>query len=60
MAINLRAPAIVSQIIAKEMIANSIRGSIVHISSQASVRPLLDHTAYCNYYGCQFQINVHV
>lgn len=54
-AINLRAPAIVSQIVAKEMIAHSIRGTIVHLSSQASIKPLLHHTAYCKYTTITYQ-----
>jgi NADP-dependent 3-hydroxy acid dehydrogenase YdfG len=48
MAVNLRGAAVVSQIVAKEMIAHSIvNASIVHISSQSSTKPLLHHTPYC-------------
>ncbi|KHJ97864.1 oxidoreductase, short chain dehydrogenase/reductase family protein [Oesophagostomum dentatum] len=44
---NLKAPIIITKIVASEMIRSSIRGAIVNISSQASMRPLDDHTAYC-------------
>ncbi|KAJ8730132.1 hypothetical protein PYW07_017170 [Mythimna separata] len=47
MAINVRAILNVSQIVAKKMIENNIKGSIVNISSQASKAALKDHTAYC-------------
>jgi len=48
MAVNVRAPAVISQILATEMIAHSIHdASIVHISSQSSTRPLMHHTTYC-------------
>ncbi|VDL73909.1 unnamed protein product [Nippostrongylus brasiliensis] len=45
--VNLKAPIFITKIVANEMIRNSIRGSIVNVSSQASMRPILDHTVYC-------------
>ncbi|XP_026725278.1 L-xylulose reductase-like [Trichoplusia ni] len=47
MAVNVRAMINVSQIVAKKMIQNHIKGSIVNLSSQASKAALKDHTAYC-------------
>ncbi|XP_028174661.1 D-erythrulose reductase-like [Ostrinia nubilalis] len=41
----------VSQIIAKKMIDNKIKGSIVNISSQASMAALKDHVVYCGSKG---------
>ncbi len=47
-AVNLRGAAVISQIVAQEMIAHSIvDASIVHISSQSSTKPLIHHTPYC-------------
>lgn len=37
MALNVRATLNVSQIVAKKMIENNLKGSIVNISSQASI-----------------------
>ncbi|XP_026753973.2 D-erythrulose reductase-like [Galleria mellonella] len=45
--VNTKAVVNVSQIVAKKMIQNKIKGSIVNISSQASKAALRDHTAYC-------------
>lgn len=47
MAVNLRAVLIVSQVIAKQMIARAVAGSIVNVSSMASYQALHDHAAYC-------------
>lgn len=47
MAVNLRSPFIVSQVIAKQMIERGVKGSIVNISSMASWGALQDHAAYC-------------
>jgi len=44
---NLRSVFVVSQIIAKKMIAKGTQGSIVNISSQASMVGLDKHAAYC-------------
>uniref|UniRef100_A0A2A4JDX1 L-xylulose reductase n=1 Tax=Heliothis virescens TaxID=7102 RepID=A0A2A4JDX1_HELVI len=46
-ALNVRAILIISQIIARKMIDNNIKGSFVNISSQASKAALKDHTSYC-------------
>merc|ERR1712196_755284 len=47
MAVNLRAPMFCTQIAAKSMIARGVKGSIVNVSSQASLVALPDHAAYC-------------
>lgn len=47
MAVNARAAAIVAGRIAKRMIAEGIAGSIVNVSSQASLVALDDHLSYC-------------
>ncbi|KAG6442345.1 L-xylulose reductase [Manduca sexta] len=45
--VNVEAILNVSQIVARKMIANNIKGSIVNISSQASKAALRDHVVYC-------------
>ncbi|XP_059047270.1 L-xylulose reductase-like [Achroia grisella] len=45
--VNTKAVINISQIVAKKMIQNKIKGSIVNISSQASKAALKDHTSYC-------------
>lgn len=45
--VNLEAMFLISQVIAKHMVDNKIRGSIVNISSQGSKVGLINHTAYC-------------
>jgi len=47
MSINCRAVFVVGQAVAKKMIAQGTGGTIVNMSSQASMRCLPDHTAYC-------------
>eukprot|EP00794_Sanderia_malayensis_P009082 gene9082-10051_t len=47
MNINVKAVLFLSQLIAKKMIAEGKGGSIVNISSQASMVALPDHTVYC-------------
>src|SRR5687767_719424 len=47
MAINVRAALIVTQVIARGMIERRKGGSIVNVSSQASMVGLADHAAYC-------------
>lgn len=47
LAVNLKGAMVVSQIVAREMIAHKIKGSIVHVSSQASAKPLVGHAVYC-------------
>ncbi|PIO68760.1 oxidoreductase, short chain dehydrogenase/reductase family protein [Teladorsagia circumcincta] len=45
--VNLKAPIVLSKIVAKEMVQHSVRGAMVNISSQASMRPIDHHTIYC-------------
>ncbi|VDM57832.1 unnamed protein product [Angiostrongylus costaricensis] len=45
--VNLKAPVVLAKIVADQMIRHSIRGVIVNISSQASIKPLTNHTVYC-------------
>jgi NAD(P)-dependent dehydrogenase (short-subunit alcohol dehydrogenase family) len=47
MAVNARAAAMVSRYVAQHMIAEQRQGSIVNVSSQASLVALEDHLAYC-------------
>ena len=44
--VNLRAPALISKVIANHMIANG-KGAIVNVSSAAGVTALKEHAAYC-------------
>jgi L-xylulose reductase len=46
-AVNLRAVAIISQVIAAQMIERGVRGSIVNVSSMAAFQALENHAAYC-------------
>ena len=46
MAVNLRAPLIVSQVIAKRMIERGVAGAIVNVSSMSSFHALPNHAAY--------------
>jgi NAD(P)-dependent dehydrogenase (short-subunit alcohol dehydrogenase family) len=45
-AVNLRAPMIISQIVAAGMIRRGVAGSIVNVSSMSSFQALRDHAAY--------------
>lgn len=56
MAVNVRSVLIVSQIIARNMIARGQGGAIVNISSQASMAALVDHAAYCASKGALDQL----
>ncbi|XP_057311600.1 L-xylulose reductase-like [Hydractinia symbiolongicarpus] len=56
MNINVKAMLIVSQIMAKKMISNKCGGSIVNVSSQASMTALPLHTAYCTSKGAVDQL----
>ena len=56
MAVNVRGALIVSQIVARGMIAGGRGGAIVNISSQASSRALAQHTAYCTSKGALDQL----
>jgi L-xylulose reductase len=46
--VNYRAIIQISQIVAKRMIEEKTGGSIVNLSSQASLAALADHTVYCS------------
>lgn len=46
-AVNVRAVLLVTQVIAKQMIARKAGGAVVNLSSQASMAALTDHAAYC-------------
>lgn len=56
MAVNVRAAMIVSQMVARQMIARKIPGAIVNLSSQASKVGIADHTAYCASKGALDQL----
>jgi NAD(P)-dependent dehydrogenase (short-subunit alcohol dehydrogenase family) len=47
MAVNLRAAFIISQIVARGMVARGKGGAIVNVSSLASSAAIAEHTAYC-------------
>lgn len=47
LAVNVRAPLLMSQIMARDWIERSVGGAIVNVSSTASQRGLSDHAAYC-------------
>ena len=47
MAVNCRAPLIVAQEVARDLIARGAKGAIVNVSSVASFQGLPDHVAYC-------------
>ena len=47
MAVNVRAAAVIAGAVAKKMIAEGVVGSIVNVSSQASLVALDDHLSYC-------------
>ncbi|NXI21166.1 DER reductase, partial [Sterrhoptilus dennistouni] len=46
--VNFGAVLHVSQIVARQMIAQGVPGAIVNVSSQASKRALRDHAVYCS------------
>jgi NAD(P)-dependent dehydrogenase (short-subunit alcohol dehydrogenase family) len=56
LAVNVRAVLIVSQVVAREMIKRNTSGSIVNVSSQASMVALPDHAAYCASKGALDQL----
>jgi len=56
MAVNVRAVLVVSQVIARKMVARGTPGAIVNVSSQSSMRALQDHTAYCASKGALDQL----
>ncbi|TDV60325.1 SDR family oxidoreductase [Pseudomonas sp. LP_7_YM] len=47
MTVNVRAAAMVAASVAKKMLAQGVAGSIVNVSSQASLVALDDHLSYC-------------
>jgi L-xylulose reductase len=47
LAVNLRSVAIISQVIAAQMVDRGVRGSIVNVSSMAAFQALDRHAAYC-------------
>lgn len=55
-AINVRAAMVISQIAARSMIQRGVPGSIVNVSSQASMVGLADHVAYCASKGALDQL----
>ena len=55
MAVNVRAILVVTQVIARGMIARD-GGAIVNLSSQASMRGLADHASYCAAKGALDQL----
>ena len=56
MAVNVRGALLVSQIVARGMIAAGSGGAIVNISSQASSRALPQHASYCASKGALDQL----
>lgn len=56
MAVNVRAALLVSQVIARKMVASGKPGAIVNVSSQSSMRAVQDHTAYCTSKGALDQL----
>ncbi len=47
MAVNLRSILLLSQVVARGMIARKVAGSIVNVSSMAAFQALRDHATYC-------------
>lgn len=47
MTVNAKAPMVVAQVVAKDMIARGVKGSIVNVSSNAAFFGIADHAAYC-------------
>jgi len=56
MAVNVRAAMVVSQVVARDLIARKTPGAIVNLSSQASKVGITDHTAYCASKGALDQL----
>ncbi len=56
MAVNVRAALVITQVVARGMIARGKGGSIVNLSSQASMVGLADHAAYCASKGALDQL----
>lgn len=47
MAVNTRAPMVIAQVVARDLIARSMPGAIVNVSSLAAAVGTRDHLAYC-------------
>jgi L-xylulose reductase len=47
MAVNTRAPMVVAQVVARDLIARAVPGAIVNVSSLAAAVGTRDHLAYC-------------
>ncbi len=56
MAVNVRAVLVITQVIARRMIAEGRSGAVVNLSSQSSMRAVQDHTAYCASKGALDQL----
>lgn len=56
MAVNVRAALVVSQVVARGLIARGAGGAIVNVSSQSSLRALHDHASYCASKGALDQL----
>ena len=56
MGVNVRAPMLIGQVVARALIARGKGGSIVNLSSQASMVGLTDHAAYCASKGALDQL----
>lgn len=56
MAVNLRAAMVISQVVARGLIARKSGGAIVNLSSQASLVGIADHAAYCASKGALDQL----
>ncbi len=56
MAVNVRAALVISQVVAAGMIHRGQGGAIVNVSSQSSMRGLVDHAAYCASKGALDQL----
>src|SRR5258708_6316974 len=56
MAVNVRAVMIMTQVVARGLIARKQPGAVVNLSSQASMIALKDHTSYCSSKGALDQL----
>lgn len=56
MNVNVKSVLAVSQVVARDMISRGVGGSIVNVSSQASMVGLRDHAAYCASKGALDQL----
>lgn len=56
MGVNLRAAMVISQVVARGLIARKSGGAIVNLSSQASLVGIADHAAYCASKGALDQL----